>query len=81
MGTKAEPGEFDCYAKAKDDEPMFILLARDPLAPRVVREWVRQREMQAGHVTDPKAVEALACADAMSDWRLEYERDKGEEAS
>ena len=25
MGTKNEPGEFDCYAAAEPDEPMFII--------------------------------------------------------
>lgn len=29
MGTKNNPGEFDCYANAAPDEPMFILLGRD----------------------------------------------------
>lgn len=39
MGTKNNPGKFDCYDAALPDEPMFVLLARDP----VVREWVRRR--------------------------------------
>lgn len=30
MGTKSNPTQFDCYANALPDEPMFILLARDP---------------------------------------------------
>jgi len=28
MATKKNPGEFDCYANAGPDEPMFVLLAR-----------------------------------------------------
>lgn len=43
MGTKLHPGEFDCYAAAKDDEPMFVMLARDDLAPERVDEWARKR--------------------------------------
>lgn len=39
MGTKNNPGKFDCYAKADPDEPMFILLGRDPLAPSLVLMW------------------------------------------
>lgn len=31
MGTKNNPGAFDCYANAEPDEPMFVLLARDLL--------------------------------------------------
>lgn len=29
MGTKNQPGSFDCYANAKGDEPLFVLLGRD----------------------------------------------------
>ena len=43
MGTKNDPGEYDCYANAKDDEPMFVLLARDPIAPVLVHLWVMMR--------------------------------------
>lgn len=39
MGTKAKPDEFDCYDAAADDEPIFVLRARDPLAAELVREW------------------------------------------
>lgn len=44
MGTKRNPGQFDCYAAALDDEPMFILLGRDPLAPLLVGLWAAIRE-------------------------------------
>ncbi|HAW11807.1 MAG TPA: aspartate decarboxylase, partial [Chloroflexi bacterium] len=30
MGTKNNPGKFDCYDDAHPDEPMFVLLGRDP---------------------------------------------------
>ena len=43
MGTKTRPGEFDCYASAGDDEPMFVLLARDEDAPGCVEAWARAR--------------------------------------
>jgi hypothetical protein len=45
MGTKLKPGKFDCYDAAKDDEPMFTLLARDPLAPWLVEMWA---DMKSG---------------------------------
>ena len=32
MGTKAEPGRFDGYGKAEDNEPIFCLIGRDPAA-------------------------------------------------
>ncbi len=43
MGTKNNPGKFDCYAKAEPDEPMFVLLARDRIAPTLVRIWAAIR--------------------------------------
>jgi len=67
MGTKNSPGAFDCYAAAESDEPMFVLLARDPLAASLVREWAALRAARTG--ATPKVVEALKAADAMDDWR------------
>ena len=37
MGTKNNPGVFDCYANAEPDEPMFVLLGRDKDAATLVR--------------------------------------------
>jgi hypothetical protein len=72
MGTKNCPGDFDCYANAEPDEPMFVLLARDESAPGLIREWVYQRNVRKGldaMARDDKAFEALACADSMDAWR------------
>lgn len=66
MGTKERPGEFDCYANALDDEPMFVLLARDPLAPVLVDMWAMLRQATRGDST--KVLEAEACAAAMREW-------------
>lgn len=46
MGTKTFPGMFDCYAEAESDEPLFTLLARDPLAPHLVKMWAMMRQGQ-----------------------------------
>jgi len=72
MGTKQNPGAFDCYVKAKPDEPMFILLARDPIAPLLVRLWAVIATLPEYHceISTEKYQEALACADAMETWRL-----------
>ena len=67
MGTKNDPGKFDCYAKAEADEPLFVLLARDPLAPILVELWASLREHAAGNPS--KVAEARACAGAMRRWR------------
>ena len=31
MGTKNNPGDYDCHAAAKPDEPVFTLRAHDEL--------------------------------------------------
>jgi hypothetical protein len=43
MGTKRNPGPHDCHAKAGDDEPIFTLRAKDPIAPEIVRLWAAVR--------------------------------------
>lgn len=68
MGTKLKPGKFDCYANAAADEPMFILLARDPLAPILVRLWADLREYAAGNPS--KVFDARTCAIDMEKWRI-----------
>lgn len=77
MGTKNNPGEYDCYENAEPDEPMFVLLARDESAPERVREWAGRRlikELKTGIFRVDvlrKVDEALKCADAMEQWRKE----------
>ena len=68
MGSKLQPGKFDCYANAEPDEQMFVLLARDPLAPILVRLWADLREHAAGNPS--KVNEARLCATLMEQWRL-----------
>lgn len=46
MSTKLNPGKFDCIRAALPDEPYFVLLARDPSAPRRLREWSDQRRQE-----------------------------------
>lgn len=69
MGTKSNPGQFDCYAAAGDDEPLFVLLGRDPAAPEAIRHWAETRLNHAGGKPDgresAKIAEAMACARAM----------------
>lgn len=68
MGTKAKPGTFDCYANAAPNEPMFILLARDPMAPLLIRMWAHMRWI---HGEDRmKVAEALQLALECEDYRL-----------
>jgi hypothetical protein len=74
MGSKNEPGDFDCYANALPDEPMFVLLARDPWAPDLVEDWAvrRMRDITLGirPKSDlPMVDEAQRCASNMRKWR------------
>ena len=67
MGTKNKPGKFDCYTNAHPDEPMFILLGRDPHAHILVDRWADAREKERG--PSEKVDEARACAKAMREWQ------------
>lgn len=67
MGTKRQPGQFDCYSKAEPDEPLFTLLARDPLAPILVQLWADMRAMHCGN--PEKIQEAVEVATRMEEWR------------
>lgn len=37
--TLERPGEFDALPKLRPDEPYFVLLGRDRLAPALVQQW------------------------------------------
>lgn len=71
MGTKNNPGKYDCYAKAEPDEPIFVLLGRDPLAAALVDEWIalsEYRDITNGideSINLEKYTEAENCAHAM----------------
>lgn len=68
MGTKNKPGNFDCYANAHPDEPMFVLLGRDKHAGLLVRLWALLR---ANEEEEEKVAEAIACGKAMDAWLFE----------
>jgi hypothetical protein len=74
MGTKNDPKPGDCYLKALPDEPMFVLLARDPGAPTLVKSWCDQRaaRIHTGDLPDSDmevVSEASKCATDMEQWR------------
>lgn len=66
MGTKTNPGPFDCYANAADDEPIFVLVASDETAPLLVQKWAKWRENRPGGAA--KAEEARRVAASMIEW-------------
>lgn len=76
MSTKLKELRDGCFARAMDDEPMFVLLARDTRAAQHVRDWATQRraDISLGKkpATDMAQVEdAFRTADAMEAWREE----------
>jgi hypothetical protein len=76
MGTKNNPGSCDCYANALPDEPMFVLLARDPDFARLVCDWATRREYSIMCGERPKSDQAMVdearnCAYHGARWRQE----------
>lgn len=82
MGTKNNPGDYDCYANAEPDEPMFILLGRDPTASLVVEFWCALKAQMVVDGTskssEKKLSEARHCAESMRTWAWTHEKDPGE---
>jgi hypothetical protein len=81
MSTKNNPGTFNCYAHLADDEPYFLVMARDKDAPLLVRMWALLREQAVEQGAKPPAdlaqvAEARQCAYEMDRWRQkkEFER-------
>lgn len=82
MSTKNNPKASDCYAKALPDEPMFVLLARDPAAAHTIKSWIgHRRDLGVGYLTHDdgtpftgkrevvKRGQAVELAGAMVAWR------------
>ena len=69
-----------CLNKARDDERLFVLLARDPAAPVAIRAWVKER-IRLGKNTpdDLQIVEALDCANRMEVEGVEVESARRQE--
>lgn len=72
MGTKSNPGAFDCYAAAESDEPMFVLLARDKHAPTLVWLWALLRELEEEDAN--KVAESRDCVEDMIQWQIAHGR-------
>lgn len=83
MGTKNNPGSYDCYANAEPDEPMFVLLARDQSAPDIVRMWAQYRSLliRCGLKPEsdwPMIHEARDVANQMATWHDANRKPKGD---
>ena len=59
-----------CLNRAKDDEPVFVLLARDFVAPSTIEYWAFHRCVNGKNQPgDPQIVDALALAQRMREWK------------
>lgn len=63
-----------CFYRALDDEPIFVLLARDPCFAETIRAWETSRQALIGRGEKPQGdhkmlLEALATATAGVVWR------------
>ena len=78
MGTKLQELRNGCFARAMDDEPMFVLLGRDLAAPDLIRFWAftRENDIKSGKrpATDMAQIqEARDTADRMEQWRKDHD--------
>ena len=62
-----------CIEKAFDDERLFVLMTRDPSAPLIVGEWIKQN---IGKQPREKLIEALDCAIEMVERQAEIDKRK-----
>ena len=59
-----------CLNKAADDEPLFVLRAKDLLAPAVVRTWIAFARLHG--CSDAKLAHASELVNAMLKWQVEH---------
>lgn len=68
MGTKNNPGMFDCLAKLAPDEPYFVLRAQDALAAELVELWALRAK--AANCNNDKVLEAKHVSEEMLRWHI-----------
>jgi hypothetical protein len=56
-----------CLANCQDDEPIFVLVARDQTAPETVDDWIDRAAARG--VPSEKLAGAKAIASQMDDWQ------------
>lgn len=58
-----------CLNKAREDEVLFVLIARDEDAPGTIRDWIKRKVARGRQPDDPKLLEAEQCAREMESSR------------
>ena len=64
--TKQELLDSEMWRNTRDDEPVFLLVARDEFAPEVVRQWTKPVRF---HGRALKANDAEKIALSMEEWQ------------
>lgn len=59
-----------CLNRAEDDEPLFVIRAKDKVSASVVRSWAEWASLSGAHEPE-KIQEARAIAEDMENWRRE----------
>lgn len=67
MSTKHDSS---CLKNSADDEPLFVLCARDPDASNAVRDWAARAGARG--VSTEKVVGARLVAEDMDRWREDH---------
>jgi len=70
MGLKRDEAVSGCFAKAADDEPLFVLRATDKLAPAAVAFWISLAK-RAG-TPEPKLAAARELLAAFEKYQAEH---------
>lgn len=66
-----------CLNKAEDDEPLFILRAKDLTAPTIISFWVEERIKRGlNERNDPRILEAVSQITNMISW-IEKKAERG----
>jgi hypothetical protein len=69
-----------CLNKARTDERLFVLLARDPAAPVAIRAWIAERIRLGKNTTSDEQIrEAFECASLMELERSDVEAARRQE--
>jgi hypothetical protein len=70
-----------CFSKARDNERLFVMLARDPAAPVAIRAWIAERlRLGKNTASDDQIREAFECAALMELERSEIIAAKQQES-
>lgn len=60
-----------CLNRAADDEPVFVLRAKDPLAAKLVEDWAARAVISGTH-EDARIQGAYRFAQSMRAWREQH---------